>query len=159
MISVFSFGRFLSFTLWSCFQRQPVSFGFDNAPHRYLESVDELMLFTFYSSVGPRGGGTLLLSGSPRLVARYITASAAAGTPDGLVQWHPWLAELMGRAPLTATLMESAGNVHGVPVRIVELTGEPGDAVLCHPVMLHAVSANCSSLPRIMRRTNFRRKW
>ena len=126
------------------------------------------MLFTFYSSVGPRGGGTLLLAGSPRLVARYITARAEAGTPDslpltdGLAQWHPWLAEMMRSGAVdarpTATLMASAVEVHGIPVQIIELTGEPGDAVLCHPAMLHAVSANSAPQPRIMRRTNFRRK-
>lgn len=141
---------------------------FDNDPHLYTDGANELMLFTFYSSVEPRGGGTLLLSGSPRLVARYITATAEAGTPDGLpltdglAKWHPWLAEMMRHGGVdsrpTTTLMESEADVHGVPVRIVELTGEPSDAVLCHPAMLHAVSANCAPLPRIMRRTNFRRK-
>lgn len=141
---------------------------FDNEPRDYLASVTELMLFTFYSSVGPRGGGTLVLAGSPRLVAQYITTTAATGTTDGLplidglAQWHPWLAEMLRCGepgfPATATLMETPVDVHGIPVRIVELTGEPGDAVLCHPSMLHAVSANCSPLPRIMRRTSFRRK-
>ena len=141
---------------------------FDNDPRNYLDGVTELMLFTFYSSVGPQGGGTLILSGSHRLVAKYITTSAAVGMPDvlsltdGLAKWHPWLAEMMKCGEVdarpTATLMEAAVDVHGVPVRIVEFTGEPGDAVLCHPAMLHAVSANCSPQPRIMRRTNFRRK-
>ncbi len=141
---------------------------FDNDPHDYLDGITELMLFTFYSSVGPRGGGTLLLAGSHRLVARYITARAEAGTPDslpltdGLAQWHGWLAEMMRSGAVdarpTATLMEAAVDVHGIPVQIIELTGEPGDAVLCHPAMLHAVSANSAPLPRIMRRTNFRRK-
>jgi hypothetical protein len=145
---------------------------FDNDPHAYLDGVTELMLFTFYSSVGPRGGGTLCLAGSPRLVERYIAATAATGIADGLTltdaltdgltKWHPWLAEMLrcGEAgfPSTATLMESAVDVHGVSVRIIELTGEPSDAVLCHPAMLHAVSANSSPQPRIMRRTNFRRR-
>ena len=58
----------------------------------------------------------------------------------------------------TATLMEEPVEVDGVPLQIVELTGEPGDAVLCHPAVLHAVSMNCSTVPRFMRRTNVRRK-
>jgi hypothetical protein len=141
---------------------------FDNDPRAYLARVDELMLFTFFSSVRPRGGGTLVLAGSPRLVARYIAAGAAGeGTdPDaitaGLAAWHPWLAELLGRpsseARSTTTLMEEPVEVDGVPLQIVELTGEPGDAVLCHPAVLHAVSMNCSTIPRFMRRTNVRRK-
>jgi ectoine hydroxylase-related dioxygenase (phytanoyl-CoA dioxygenase family) len=54
--------------------------------------------------------------------------------------------------------MEESVEVHGVPLQIAELTGEPGDAVLCHPALLHAQSMNCSTVPRIMRRTNVRRK-
>ena len=141
---------------------------FDNDPRAYLARVDELMLFTFFSSVRPRGGGTLVVAGSPRVVARYSAAGAMGEGMDllpqtaGLAAWHPWLAEVLGRRPSTArstaTLMEESVEVHGVPLQIVELTGEPGDAVLCHPAVLHAVSMNCSTVPRFMRRTNVRRK-
>jgi hypothetical protein len=43
----------------------------DNDPRSYRKQVDELMLFTFYSSVQPQGGGTLILSGSPHLLEQY----------------------------------------------------------------------------------------
>lgn len=146
---------------------------FDNAPRQYQANMNELMLFTFYSSVKSQGGGTLILSGSPRLVEKFIAEQAQTGTPDGLprtdelAKWHPWLMELMGSKRAnkasgndnprsTAELMQNAADIHGITVQIEELTGEPGDAILCHPAMLHAVSANCSDVPRIMRRTNFR---
>ena len=141
---------------------------FDNDPRAYFARVDELMLFTFFSSVRPRGGGTLVLAGSPRLVAHYAAARAASNEMDllpetvGLAAWHSWLEELLSSRPSnarsTATLMEEPVEVHGVSLQIVELTGEPGDAVLCHPAILHAVSMNCSTVPRMMRRTNVRRK-
>lgn len=145
---------------------------FDNDPRAYIGRVDELMLFTFFSSVQPRGGGTLVLAGSPRLVERYFAAQAEGGgletmpkTAD-LAAWYPELAEIMssrkGHAHSTATLMpgliEETFEVDGVPLQIVELTGEPGDAVLCHPSLVHTVSMNCSTIPRFMRRTNVRRK-
>jgi hypothetical protein len=139
----------------------------DNDPRRYRERVDELMLFTFYSSVGPRGGGTLILSGSHTLLERYFAAQKGGVAPEsaqlmeGLPAWHPWLAELMGREPMrnrtAEEWMEREADVHGVTVHVVELTGEPGDAVLCHPGILHAGSRNCRPTPRIMRRTNVRR--
>ena len=141
---------------------------FDNDPRAYLAGVDELMLFTFFSSVQPRGGGTLVLAGSPRLVERHLAAGAEDSVTDtfpqgaDLAAWYPWLAEIMSRrlsdARSTATLMEGSVEVDGVPLQIVELTGEPGDAVLCHPALLHTVSMNCSTIPRFMRRTNVRRK-
>jgi hypothetical protein len=147
---------------------------FDNDPRQYQDGITELMLFTFYSSVEPRGGGTLILAGSPRLVEKYMAERFQEGTPDGLprtdemAKWHPWLMELMGSKRAnraigielprsTPELMQETPDIHGVTLRIEELTGEPGDAILCHPAMLHAVSANCSDRPRIMRRTNFRR--
>ena len=37
-----------------------------------------------------------------------------------------------------------------IKVRVVELTAEPGDAVLCHPLIVHARSQNASKVPRFM---------
>lgn len=141
---------------------------FDNDPRVYHEQANELMLFTFFSSVQPRGGGTLVLAGSPRLVQRYLTAHTESGIMDApirtanLAAWYPLLAEIMNRrqreACSTATLMEALFEVDGIPLQIIELTGEPGDVVLCHPSLIHTVSMNCSTVPRMMRRTNVRRK-
>ena len=141
---------------------------FDNDPRAYRARVDELMLFTFFSSVQRHGGGTVVLAGSPRVVARYVAACADGSATDtlpatdGLAAWHPWLAEVLRSRPgdgrSTATLMEAPVEVDGRRLQSVELTGEPGDAVVCHPALLHAVSRNCSTVPRFMRRTNVRRK-
>jgi ectoine hydroxylase-related dioxygenase (phytanoyl-CoA dioxygenase family) len=34
---------------------------------------------------------------------------------------------------------------------VVELTGEPGDMVFCHPVMVHCAAPNRGTRPRFMR--------
>jgi hypothetical protein len=39
----------------------------------------------------------------------------------------------------------------GVPLRVVELTGEPGDMVFCHPLMVHCRTQNRGTRPRFMR--------
>ena len=41
--------------------------------------------------------------------------------------------------------------VDGMPLRVVELTGEPGDMVFCHPVMVHCAAPNRGDWPRFMR--------
>jgi ectoine hydroxylase-related dioxygenase (phytanoyl-CoA dioxygenase family) len=42
------------------------------------------------------------------------------------------------------------GEVSGdVELRVIEMTGEPGDVLLTHPLLLHAPAKNCGSVPRI----------
>ena len=62
---------------------------------------------------------------------------------------------LTGQAPSPAdriaAFMERETFVEGVPLRVIELTGEPGDMVFCHPVMVHCVAPNRGERPRFMR--------
>ena len=39
----------------------------------------------------------------------------------------------------------------GGDLRVVELTGEPGDMVFCHPLLIHSPSQNCRPTPRMVR--------
>ena len=68
---------------------------------------------------------------------------------------HPWLMALTGQAPSPAdriaALMDRETIVEDVPLRVVELTGEPGDMVFCHPVMVHCAAPNRGERPRFMR--------
>jgi ectoine hydroxylase-related dioxygenase (phytanoyl-CoA dioxygenase family) len=45
--------------------------------------------------------------------------------------------------------MRTSTVVDGIEVRVVEMTGEPGDVLLTHPVLLHAGSKNTAAAPRI----------
>jgi ectoine hydroxylase-related dioxygenase (phytanoyl-CoA dioxygenase family) len=62
---------------------------------------------------------------------------------------------LTGKAPSPpdriAAFMEAGTEIDGVPVRVVELTGEPGDMVFCHPTIVHCASPNHGAQPRFMR--------
>jgi hypothetical protein len=117
---------------------------------------------SFIGSVEARGGGTLILSGSPRLLIeqeRELPASQRRGSIATLRERfrrsHPWLMALTGQAPSPddriGAFMDRESVVDGVPVRVVELTGEPGDMVFCHPVMVHCVAPNRGARPRFMR--------
>ena len=122
-----------------------------------------LLIFSFYSHVRHAGGGTLLLSGSHRLVEDFYASLSPADLAQPhkahrkmFARWDPWLEALMGRAkePVedrVATFMERTTDVRGVPCRVVELTGEPGDAVFCDLGMLHSTSPNRSDSTRFMR--------
>ena len=65
---------------------------------------------------------------------------------------HPWFAALMredGGEARTARYMAHETPVAGVPLRIEEMTGEPGDAWLMHPNILHGGSSNVLDRPRL----------
>jgi hypothetical protein len=115
-------------------------------------------LFAFVDDVAPEGGGTLLLSGSHRLVERYAT-TLPAGTGGNTVTWgrfmrqDPWLHDVYrgGRAgePRRARV-GVAHDVGGIPVEVVELTGRPGDVVVTHLHVFHCGAPAVGDRPRQM---------
>jgi hypothetical protein len=134
----------------------------DNPCELHLDHPKALFVVSFIGPVAPRAGGPLILSGSPRLLIqqeRRIPASQRPGS--GIRIWerfhrsHPWLMALTGQAPSPAdritAFMDSETIIEGVPLRVVELTGEPGDMVFCHPVMVHCAAPNRGPRPRFMR--------
>ena len=134
----------------------------DNPCDLHLDHPRGLFVVTFIGSVAPRSGGTLILSGSPRLLIqqeRRISAeqrrASIAVLRERFHRSHPWIMALTGLVPSpvdrTAAFMGAETVIEGVPLRVVELTGEPGDMVFCHPVMVHCVSANRGTRPRFMR--------
>jgi hypothetical protein len=134
----------------------------DSPCELHLDRLRGLFVVSFIGSVAPRGGGTLILSGSPRLLTqqqRQISPSQRHGSIVALRERfhlsHPWLMALTGQASSppdrTAAFMDRETVVDGVPLRVVELTGEPGDMVLCHPSMVHCAAANRGTRPRFMR--------
>lgn len=134
----------------------------DNPCELHLDHPRALFVVSFIGPVAPRGGGTLILSGSPRLLIqqeRRIPASQRRGSIATLRERfhrsHPWLMALTGQAPSPAdriaAFMDRETTVEGVPLRVVELTGEPGDMVFCHPVMVHCIAPNRGPRPRFMR--------
>jgi Phytanoyl-CoA dioxygenase (PhyH) len=120
--------------------------------------VRSVKLFAFLSEVGPQGGGTMLLAGTHRLVDRYrecLPAPAGAGKENWrpFMRHHPRLARLLDgacRPDRGRRLVGEAGEIDGVPVQVLELTGSPGDVVLTHLHVFHARSSNTGTVPRLM---------
>jgi len=134
----------------------------DNPCELHLDRPRGLFVVSFVGPVAPRSGGTLILSGSPRLLIQHerripVDQPRDPGTKpwDRFHRSHPWLMALTGRVPSPAdriaAFMDGETIVEGVPLRVVELTGEPGDMVFCHPVMVHCAAPNRGARPRFMR--------
>jgi len=134
----------------------------DNPSDLHLDHPRALFVVSFIGPVAPGGGGTLILSGSPRLLIQQERQIPAGEQPGSIAtlrerfgRSHPWLMALTGQAPSpadrTAAFMDRETIIEGVPLRVAELTGEPGDMVFCHPVMVHCAAPNRGPRPRFMR--------
>jgi hypothetical protein len=121
-----------------------------------------LQVFAFVGEVAPRGGGTLVVEGSHRVLQRFASGlsederRADHQTLRRLALRHdPWLRALTRRGPQPPSRVElflgASGESHGTSLRVAELTGAPGDVILCHPLLLHAASRNVARVPRFMR--------
>jgi hypothetical protein len=118
--------------------------------------------FAFVGAVGPGGGGTSILTGSHHLLrlweeemSRGLRGDIHTLQRDWFHCAHPWLKALTHAASSPADrrkmFMEDGVEIGGIHVRVVELTGEPGDMVLCQPAIVHTKSPNCGTWPRFMR--------
>jgi Phytanoyl-CoA dioxygenase (PhyH) len=117
-----------------------------------------LVVFAHLAPVRPQGGGTLVITGSHQLTTP--SGPQAANLPVRsrevkayLRTLHPWLRDLWqagGDPGRIHRYLETGAVVDGVHVRVEELTGEPGDAVIMHPRLLHVVAPNSLHTPRMM---------
>ena len=110
-------------------------------------------LFGCIGPVAPQGGGTLVLEGSHRLVARWTPDVVPAGEGNGAVwgrflRHDPWLAEVYAGGG--HDLVGREHEVDGVRLRVTELAGEPGDVYVVHLNAFHTVSPNATDVPRRM---------
>jgi hypothetical protein len=95
--------------------------------HLNLSEQGLLPLFLFSDVTA---GGTLVVPGSHHVAARILWENRHSGLAEG---------QLSGR-------VREAIDVSGA----VEATGEAGDVVLCHPLLLHAACPNRGQAPRVM---------
>lgn len=119
-----------------------------------------ITVFVILAPLRPYGGGTLLVTGSHRLVRRYDaeirqgrylnrTCRRVLGTR------HSWLAELWAAEPdpdidRRHRFLQEGAVLDEIPVRVVELTGEPGDAFLMRADLFHCSAPNGRIEPRMM---------
>ena len=106
-------------------------------------------MFTFLNKVEPKGGGTLILAGSHRLL-NDVDYLSSKGVKRKLKR-HAYFRELTGKGDGDRSrFLEEIGYIDNVPVKVVELTGDPGDVYFIDLRLLHSLGANTSDQPRMM---------
>jgi len=127
-----------------------------------METLSGVFVFTFFSAVKPLGGGTLIVSGSHLLLKQFFQNLSEADRAKKrrvlrkqFCTSNRWLAQLTGHdeSPVDriAFFMDKETIIDDVPVHVVELTGKPGDAIICQPTIFHIASENRADYPRFMR--------
>jgi len=113
---------------------------------------------TLFGDVAPRAGGTLIVSGSHRLVYAYFTQRPApiggrAADFRKHLQAHSYLRDLHADSEpdqRVGRFMARAETHDGIPLQVVEMTGAAGDVLLLHPLLLHVAAANNGRAPRFL---------
>ena len=111
-----------------------------------------------FGDVAGRAGGTLIVSGSHRLVHRYFNDNP---TPPGargadyrkLLQGHPYIRCLHTEGDVDERAARFIGRAEehgGISLQVVENTGAAGDVILLHPLVLHVATPNTSKTPRLL---------
>ncbi|GAA4998432.1 phytanoyl-CoA dioxygenase family protein [Actinopolymorpha pittospori] len=133
--------------------------GYDTPPGQLIG----VKHWAFVDAVEPGGGGTVQLAGSHRLLERYVSQLPAdkreyKHVRDSFLRSHPWLRGLSkpdDDPDRNRRLMDVDTDIDGLPARVVELTGRPGDVYLTHLWVMHAAAPNASARPRMMRSRPF----
>ena len=126
-------------------------------------------VFVFFGDVEPGGGGTLLLERSHRLTEQHVAELTVDDRKeyrrvrDAFLRHDPWLRALTNRLALddpdrVRHFLDDGAVVDGVPTKVVELTGRPGDVIVTHPWIYHCAAPNVNAVPRFMRGTGFLRR-
>jgi hypothetical protein len=108
--------------------------------------------------VAARAGGTLIVSGSHRLVRKHFTDNPPPPGARGsdyrkLLLSHPYVRDLHiagDAAERTARFINRSEDHEGIPLQVIENTGTAGDVILLHPLVLHVATSNNGNTPRFL---------
>jgi hypothetical protein len=126
---------------------------------RACREIPGVRLFAMLEAVEPRGGGTVVVTGSHRLT-RLLAAESSDGERlrsarmrRAMMRSSSWVRELFTGEPgpgRVERFMAAPSTESGVELQVVELTGEPGDLVVMDLRMLHAPAPNRGPRPRVV---------
>ncbi|MBV9254667.1 MAG: phytanoyl-CoA dioxygenase family protein [Actinobacteria bacterium] len=112
-----------------------------------------------FGDVEPRAGGMTVIEGSHRVVAHVMSTAPlpdhtrAARIRKYLLACDPWFKDLSTPGepePRIEQFVDATTDVCGIAVRVVEMTGQAGDVVLMHPLLLHTRPTNAGGQPRFL---------
>ena len=134
------------------------SWHLDFPAKRSLRGLFCIRLFTCLAKLPEGGSGTLFVEGSHRLVEGLceiegVEKLKSADARNALIRRYSWVRDLCSRdgaAGRIERFMERSEAPDDIELRVIEMTGEPGDVLLAHPMLLHAGAKNCTSVPRLV---------
>jgi hypothetical protein len=149
---------FLAFPSRAAWQLPTMGWHIDSRYTSALEPVSGVKTFALLGDVAPRGGGTLIVGGSHRLVHGWFARHpppprARSAEMRRLLLGQPYLRDLQSPgdpAQRVERFMDRVEDHDGIALQIVEACGEAGDVFLLHPLTMHAASPNTGSAPRLM---------
>ncbi|KAG2023850.1 hypothetical protein CC2G_001458 [Coprinopsis cinerea AmutBmut pab1-1] len=115
----------------------------------YLDSPEQaLLVVPIFSNIAHNGGATYISPDGLELIARYLAEHPEGVTPVDLTL-------IPSTTPHTSNPEQDPGFWSHLKEikrcsKFVELTGEVGDVVLMHPLMLHTASKNYLRVPRVI---------
>jgi hypothetical protein len=119
-----------------------------------------IQIFTFLDTLEPRGGGTLVIAGSHRLLSegRSIRVKDLRHLLCRETFFRDlYAADVPNRMEDRARLLGQTGTVDGVALEVMELTGAPGDVYFTDLRLLHTAAPNAARRPRMMATHRFMR--
>ncbi|MGW7682596.1 phytanoyl-CoA dioxygenase family protein [Kribbella sp. NPDC054772] len=125
--------------------------GFETAP-------DSVKIWALLGDLEPGGGGTPQVAGSHKVIERFLTTTDERefkAVRDQVLRSDPWFRNLTAEQRSVDPM--APADLDGLPVRVVELTGQAGDVYLTHPWILHSIAPNAAEAPRMMRSRFIRR--
>jgi len=149
-----------------------------NPPMAFIAENYDTPPFNACATENLRGGGTLIVEGSHQIVVRYLEKNPGQTQQQaikGCIASSEYLQKLSdcsqsamkanawsehsgpiipferNMTPRIEEFMDQCfADENGAELRVIELTGEPGDVYLGHPLMFHSPSFNHSGMPRFM---------
>lgn len=114
-------------------------------------------VFAILAPLAAKGGGTLVVTGSHRIVRTLVDEKgfqqSSGEVRKRLKAKHRWFFRLMSKdreRDRVARFMDGPTEVDGVPVQVEEMTGESGDVFVMDPCALHAAAPNVLEAPRLV---------
>ncbi len=147
----------------SLFQRQVevsritwhTDYPYDTSP----QQLAGVQIFGILADLEEGGGGTLVIKNSHRVIRSFVETQSPTTLEKmkrarlALMASHPWFESVSSAVSCETPerwLATQRAEVDGVDVSVAELTGKAGDVYFTHPWLLHAISPNCSTSPRVM---------
>ena len=128
-------------------------------PHRqwhtdvgFDETPQAVKIWALLGDLEPGGGGTPQVAGSHKVVERFLTTTEERefkAVRDEVLRSDPWFRNLTSEQRTVDPM--APADLDGLPVRVIELTGQAGDVYLTHPWILHSIAPNAADAPRMMR--------